>query len=459
MPKKVLLISVNACAAPYPVFPLGLGYLDAALQRAGHATEWLDLLADKQPLDAVLASFQPDMIGLSFRNVDDVSIRNQTAFFEPLIKLCRKIRALTPRPIILGGSGFSIFPVALLEKTGADFGVIGEAETTMVRLVEALEKNEDVENISGLVFRSGEKIVANPPQRAAMDEKIFPQRPARLVEYYLRASGMLNVQTQRGCPLTCCYCTYPLIEGKTPRRRAPEAVAEEFAQLQRQGAKYLFIVDSVFNSSREHVAGICEAILKKGVSLKWGCFLRPKNVDDELAQLMARAGLAHVEFGSDSFCDSVLDAYGKHFTFEDIVHSQESLQRAGVNTAHFLICGGPEETRETLQATYLNSIQLKNPIIFTMVGMRIYPGTPLFKLVEKGKVLGSEADWLYPRFFISPAMTEEGISEQLQEFSRQSPNWLVGDLPPAFAEIGARLRQKGVVGPLWEYLKALRAAP
>ena len=95
-------------------------------------------------------------------------------------------------------------------------------------------------------------------------------------------------------------------------------MAEEFEALQNLGAKYLFIVDTVFNSSNEHVAGICEAILKKDLKLKWGCFLHPKNLTPELMRLMARAGLSHIEFGTDSFCDSVLESYCKSFTFDDI---------------------------------------------------------------------------------------------------------------------------------------------
>ena len=69
------------------------------------------------------------------------------------------------------------------------------------------------------------------------------------------------------------------------------------------GAKYVFIVDAVFNSSAEHVAGICEAIIQKDLKLKWGCFLHPKNLTPELMRMMARAGLTHIEFGSDSLCD------------------------------------------------------------------------------------------------------------------------------------------------------------
>ena len=187
------------------------------------------------------------------------------------------------------------------------------------------------------------------------------------------------MQTQRGCGLRCCYCTYPVIEGRRHRRRPPELVAEEFEQLQRLGAKYVFIVDSIFNSSARHVTEVCEALLRRKVKLSWGCFLRPQGLTADLIKLMARAGLSHIEFGSDSFCDEVLAAYQKDFTFDDILRSSELARREHVDCCHFLICGGPGESRETLARSFANSQQLQGAVIMAVVGMRIYPGTHLFE--------------------------------------------------------------------------------
>ena len=72
---KVLLISNNRCTNPDPVFPLGLACLNSALRRAGHDTLWADSLAGGESLEAVLARFQPDAVGISVRNIDDVIIR------------------------------------------------------------------------------------------------------------------------------------------------------------------------------------------------------------------------------------------------------------------------------------------------------------------------------------------------------------------------------------------------
>jgi radical SAM superfamily enzyme YgiQ (UPF0313 family) len=284
----------------------------------------------------------------------------------------------------------------------------------------------------------------------------MPERPDHLVEFYLRNSAMLNIQTQRGCAFHCCYCTYPVIEGKHYQRRTPDAVAEEFEALQNLGAKYLFIVDAVFNSSNEHVAGICDAILKKNLKLKWGCFLHPNNLTPELMRLMARAGLSHIEFGTDSFCDSVLEAYGKSFTFDDIFESSELARHEKVDYCHFLIFGGPGETRETLKLSFENSQRLHRSVILAVVGMRVYPGTPLYERARHEGNAWIGTDLLQPRYYLSPALTEDEVFEHLHEFARLSPAWIIGDPTPLYQKLSERLRAKGIVGPLWNHFAMMQ---
>jgi len=267
---------------------------------------------------------------------------------------------------------------------------------------------------------------------------------------------MLNISTQRGCHLLCCYCTYPLIEGRANHRRDPDAVADELAAIQRRGVKHVFITDAVFNLTNDHAAAVCEAIVRRGVKMTWTCFLRPKNLTPELMTLMARAGLTHIEFGTDSFCDEVLVEYGKNFTFADIAHSTELARSAGIHYSHYLICGGPGETPATLETGFENSRQLPGAIIFALAGMRIYPGTPLFVRAKREGRLPADADLLEPVYYISPALTEAQLLQQLAGFKQRSSNWIVGPLPPEFAGLAERLRQRGVVGPLWEYFGILQ---
>lgn len=457
MSSRVLLISSNRCTTPDPVFPLGLTFLNAALRQAGHCTVWLDSLANSECLESVLDAWRPDFIGLSVRNIDDALIWRRVSFVEEVVSLARRLRGSTHCHIILGGSGFSLFPHQLLEMTGADYGIVGAGEAGLVALIEALQRDSPYKHIPGLVFHQNGSIVANPVAPRAVAPTLTPaDRPASIASHYLQTSGMLNVQSQRGCSFGCCYCTYPLLEGKNCLRRSPEMVAEEFEQLQQLGARYVSFTDSVFNSSVEHVTRVCEAILRRNTKLSWGCFLRPQGLDSDLMKLMARAGLSHVEFGSDSFCDEVLLAYGKGFTFDDVVSSNELARREHIDCCHYLIAGGPGETQATLAKSFVNAQRLAGAVVLAVMGMRIYPGTPLFELsVAEGRIQ-QNTDLLVPSYYFAPGLKPEEIFQQLQEFVRRSPNWIVGDPEPGYAQLVQRLRRRGLLGPLWTYFAMMQ---
>lgn len=453
----VLLISTNRFTSPDCVYPLGLTHLSAALRKAGHRCELLDFQIDAENLVSTIKTLNPALVGISLRNIDDVLIRKKETFFGGLPGLVQEIRQHTSSPIVLGGSGFSIFPKELLEFTGADFGIRGEAETSLIKLLTTLQQPKAWSHIPGLVMRRDGVIIANPPGEAGdVVNPVAEDRPKRLVEHYLRTSGTLNLQTQRGCALGCCYCTYPLIEGRRIRRRPPEAIAEEMRIIESLGAKFAFIVDSVFNSSPAHVAETCEAIIKANLKLRWGCFLRPHGLSQDLVKLMARAGLSHAEFGTDSFSDEVLHAYGKHFTFDDVLKSSNLLRQERIDYCHFLIAGGPGETVDTIKVGFENSRRLEGAVMMAVVGMRIYPGTRLHELALREGVVKPGANLLDPVYYLAPGFTTEGLLSQLQDFSRKSPGWIPGDQSPSYTRLVERLRQRGVVGPLWSYFSMIQ---
>jgi radical SAM superfamily enzyme YgiQ (UPF0313 family) len=457
MSSRVLLISINRCATPDPVFPLALAHLNSALRQAGHQTRWFDFLAHNVPLDRVLAEFPADYVGISVRNIDDVLIRKQETFFTGLDALCANIRTQSRAVIILGGSGFSIFPRELFAYARADYAICGEGEAAFADLIRTLNAGGDPQTIPGLVFERDGRILCNPPAPATPGTLLADSDlGAGVAGFYLENGGMLNVQTQRGCAFHCCYCTYPVIEGRLHRRRAGEEVADEFERAARVGAKYLFVVDSVFNSSPRHVHEICEALVRRNLKIPWGCFLRPQGLTREEMRLMARAGLAHIEFGSDSFCDEVLHAYGKGFVFEDVLNASQLAHEEKIDCCHFLISGGPGETRQTLQEGFENSRRLEGAIVMAVVGMRIYPGTALFqRAVAEGQV-EKTANLLNPVYYVSRELDREEIFRRLQQFARLCPNWIVGDPSPAYASLVERLRRRGVIGPLWSYLSMIQ---
>lgn len=454
---KILLISVNRCTNPYPIYPLGVSYVAGALRKEGFTVSLLDMLYESDNLKETIATFAPDLIGLSLRNIDDIRIDAPRFFVPELYTLIARIRKHTQAPLVLGGSAFSLFPATLLADSGADYGIAGEGETTLVKLIKLLSSKPkpsvaELQVIPGLYSTIGGDIAGSQQEPLSPDAIGIPLRTDEHLAYYQQKCSIINLQTQRGCPFTCCYCTYPIIEGATIRYRPATAVVDEIATLHDRGATYLFIVDSVFNATNSHVIGICDEIVKRNIRMAWSCFLRPKNITPELIAAMKAAGVRHIEFGSDSFCDSVLAAYGKQFTFDDILASSEAVRAAKIRYAHFLICGGPGENEATLEESFANSQKLKKTVIFPFIGMRLYPGTPLFAhALAEGSIQATDS-LLAPRFYLTPNLTKEIIREKLDRFHKQAPNWIVDDLSEEQVFVMNGLRSRGITGPLWEFL-------
>lgn len=454
---KILLISVNRCTNPYPVYPLGVSYVAGALREEGFTVSLLDMLYESDRLSETIATFSPQLIGLSLRNIDDIRIDEPRFFVPELYRLIARIRKHTQVPLVLGGSAFSLFPATLLAESGANYGIAGEGEAALVKLIKLLSNKPkpsvaELQAVPGLYSNTKGELCGSP-QKPLLPEAIgIPLRTPAHLAYYQKVCSVMNLQTQRGCPFTCCYCTYPIIEGATCRYRSAPAVVDEIAILRDRGATYLFIVDSVFNTTNAHVISICNEIVKRNIRMAWGCFLRPKNVTPELMAAMSAAGMRHIEFGSDSFCDSVLAAYGKQFTFDDILAASDAACAAKVRYAHFLICGGPGENEATLEESFTNSRYLKKTVIFPFIGMRLYPDTPLFAhALAEGNIRATDS-LLAPRFYLAPNLTKETIRRTLSRFRKQAPNWIIDDLTQEQIAVMNAMRLRGITGPLWEFL-------
>jgi len=165
----------------------------------------------------------------------------------------------------------------------------------------------------------------------------------------------------------------------------PEAIAGNILRAKRDyGISYLFFTDSVFNISPEYNVRLAETLIRRRTDIRWGAYFSPRGIDAEQMRLFRASGLTHIEFGTESFCDRTLEAYGKHFTFGDVVRASRLALDEGVYYAHFLILGGYGDTRENVRETIENSRRMEYTVMFPYAGMRIYPHTRLAELAGEG---------------------------------------------------------------------------
>jgi len=446
---RVLLISANRLIEPYPVYPVGLDYVSGALAGA-HEVRTVDLntLPENGELVDLLKTFAPEITGIALRNIDNTDTTDPRGFMEEYADLVRLVRRHSRSRIVLGGSGFTIFPKRILDFLEADFGIIGEGER-LALLLEALEKGRNPDNLAGVISPRREKM-AVPPWEHAFTRDAVTDHP--YLSYYLKNGGMLNLQTKRGCPFRCAYCTYPAIEGRRMRLIPPEDIARTAISLESAGARYLFITDSSFNANPGHSRAVARAFKKAGLSIPWGAFFTPLKPPQGYYRELADAGLTHVEFGTDALCDRVLEAYGKPFNTDEAFKAHDRAVAAGLHVAHYFLLGGPGETPESLEDTLANIDRLEKTVVFLFCGMRIYPGTPLFARALAEGLINAATELLAPLFYETAAIGRQHILDRVRARAGGRTNWVIGSGGEETGKIISRMYQKGYSGPLWEFL-------
>jgi len=446
---KILLVSTNTVQQPYPTYPLGLDYVMNAISPP-HQVSCIDMneLKENEAVTAVLADFRPDVIGISIRNIDNTDDTRTETFIGKISALIDAIRRHSQGVIVLGGSGFTILPGEFMARLDADFGIIGEGERFPL-LLQALERQESVAGLPGVVIGKGPAVFPEPLPASFM-LGLIPDHSYR--SYYLKRGGMLNLQTKRGCPFHCIYCTYPHIEGRRLRFAEPADVGQTARMLQDAGAKYLYITDSTFNSHYEHSLDVALAFKKAGISIPWGGFFTPTAPPPDYYRILADAGLTHVEFGTESLADPTLRAYGKPFCTEDVFTSHRLAGAAGLHVAHYLMVGGPGENQDTLEETLSRTDSLDKTVFFVFAGIRIYPHTALHALALQTGQIKDGADLMEPTFYWSPDLQRETVLNRMQEHAANRENWVIGSGPPGMHRMMSRLYARGNTGPLWELL-------
>jgi radical SAM superfamily enzyme YgiQ (UPF0313 family) len=247
------------------------------------------------------------------------------------------------------------------------------------------------------------------------------------------------VQTKRGCPLHCAYCTYPTIEGRTHRLRDPERVADDFERARAAGARHVFVVDAVFNLPSRHALEVCDALARRGAPLPWTAYVNPLGFEPRLAEAMVRAGAVGMEVGSDSGDDDVLVRLQKGFDTEAIRRASAIAREAGLKDCHTFLLGTPGETLETVRRT-LDLVVEVNPSAAILM------------------IWSDEREALEPALAAERRALRAAILELVRVEHRRYPRWVVPQLGISFRKrMFALLRRRGLAGPLWQHLDRLTA--
>ena len=424
---RALLISANTETINMPVFPLGLACVAEAVQNAGHDIKLVDLMDQHDSrlvLGNAISEFQPEIIGISVRNIDDQCMAKPRFLLDSVKHVISDCRRFTDVPITLGGAGYSIFPESALEYLGADMGIQGEGEIAFVTLLERLSQKEDLSGISGLHL-SGKGLQGKVRPTDDLNDCALPLLSAHQLTLSAIQKQKLWIpfQTRRGCPLNCSYCSTATIEGKNIRKHSPAEAVEAIFRHVEAGFDQFFFVDNIFNLPLSYAKELCTKIVNAKLNISWRCIIYPWMVDEELVEKMAEAGCKEVSMGFDSGSETILRAMNKRFLPEDIRQISETLKQYDIKRMGFLLLGSPGENKETVieSLTFADSLDLEAMKI--TMGARIYPNTDLARIAINEEVIESDDDLLLPTFYMVPGL-EEWLRSTVSSWMSTRPNWI-----------------------------------
>jgi radical SAM superfamily enzyme YgiQ (UPF0313 family) len=408
----------------YNSAPLGILYIAAVLEQAGHAVAVLDAAAERLDVEGTVARIgatHPDVVGIG----------STTVVFETTKLLAAALKDAAPAvPIVLGGYHVSLVPDEAMATGLFDVGVIGEGEHTMLDLCEALAGRKPREDVLGICFRLPDGRVHQTPPRPRfkdLDKLPFPARHLLPADIYKpipideHASPKFSMITSRGCPHACAFCQ----KSKSGyRSHSPEYIADEVEHLVRDfGARDIAFVDSLFCASRKRVMGIMEEFQRRDIASKvsWTCSSRVEVVDRELLQAMKDAGCWRTRFGIESGSDRVLDFISKGITKDRIRAAITAAHEVGLRPKAFFILGHMPDTRETIEETiaFAKSIPLHD---VTVQINTLLPKTPQMEIWERegskwGRLVNESTD---EKSFWEPTFVPWGLEpDDLIAYHRQ----------------------------------------
>ena len=249
--------------------------------------------------------------------------------------------------------------------------------------------NVDMHGIKGVGWRKGEEIVVNLTRPFLRDLDDMPHPLHHMLPLDTYRMPMIRgpftfIVSSRGCPAGCTYCIKHVSYQFTTRLRSPEHIMEELWILKRLGMNNIHMYADLFTVNREQVMRLCELMIQENIQIRWTCNSRVDYVDEEMLQMMAKAGNWLISWGIESGNDQILRHVRKGAYTEKAERALLWARRAGIRNWGYFIIGLPGETEETIRQTIEFSKRLPLDIALFHVAAP-YPGTPFFfEVVNNG---------------------------------------------------------------------------
>lgn len=400
------------------IFPLGLSYMATGL--GSHTLKALDLNIEdnyRLAIKKCLTEFKPEIIGISLRNLDTTKEKDIFNYYIAFASDIEFIKKAMPGVILaVGGAGFSIYAETIMKRhPEIDFGIYMEGEESFPELIDNLA---DPSSVKGIFFRKNGNVHFTG-QRPLLNFKSLPMPKYDLFpvkQYTNTFRFQFGVQSKRGCPLQCAYCSYPILEGHAYRQRDAKNVVDEIEHLVNTYNAHSFVfVDGVFNIPKDHAIAICTEIIKRGLNIQWWAYFNERFVDEDFIELAKKSGCTTLSYSPDAYGDKPLKILRKNINTADIKRVFNLAKKTeGIMVGFNFFYNPPGQTLKDFLS--LVSFYIKAKIILrkklrgiSLSSIRIEPKTPLLDLaISQGEIsqntdlLPMDHNSLEKLFYINP---------------------------------------------------------
>lgn len=397
---KILLINPPLCnfrPSSAHAVPLGLLYLAAVIEKAGHEAKVLDadnLRLTWDELKQKLSEETPDIVGITATTLSMMAL-SETA------KVAYQV--LPKAKIIAGGFGPSLEPEKTLhENPEIDLICLGESEETIVDLLKSWQNNTPLSRVSGVIFRDGDKIVKTAPRQPPMDLDSIPFPAYHLLEpsfekfkgIHLNYEGMrrpiIVMFASRGCPHRCIFCS---LGSRLVRFRSPKNIVDEIEKYVKKfkvGSVQLYDDEFIGMSPAENqwVSEICDEIIKRGLN-NIGYLVQGRcSKFIELATLkkMKQAGFCWIWWGVESGSQGILDSIKKDITAESVKRTFTLARQANLKSMMFIMVGFPEEREEDIKKTADLIAKVKPDSVRIHIATPL-PGSEMWQILKQENMI------------------------------------------------------------------------
>jgi len=438
------------------MFPLGLLYIAAAAERAGHVVEVLDvptegfateefleelphgtLMRIGLPMPEVgrrIAAAQPDVVGIS-------CLLSTSA--DEALKCAAAAKQVAPSiPVVLGGAHPSALPAEMLGDRSVDYVVIGEGEETFVQLLQCLGDGRVPRALDGIGYREQGQPVVRPKTRWIddLDALAWPARHLvdlrRYVDNYYKFRAQFeyghtrsmewgmytSMLASRGCPYDCSFCAKNVVWGRRYRTRSVASVVDEMEFLvKRHGVKEIHFEDENWAGNPEHAKQICREILRRGLDVAWALpnGITLHTMSEELLRLMRQAGAYSLTLSLESASPRICKRFiHKPIDKDKAVRMIGVIRELGFELFVGFMIGFPGETLAEIQETirWAESLDVEN---FGFAIATPLPGTQLLDLCEHEGLLVAGFDRRRLRFSVGNIQTDQFTPALLERLRRE----------------------------------------